>query len=281
MKTLVSVLALVALARVSFATTLIVDKNGGGQFTSIQGAINFASPYDTVKVYPGRFDEQITLNKDIVLMGSGYENTIIVSATDPTVTMGAGKMQWFQISSTTGNGVNIIGGTLRNVVVIGCARYGIYSGNISTSGATVFNSVMYQNGSTGIRCNANIALNVINCISFGNSGSGYDGYVSGGWMSPTMIALSYSCGSQSYTGGNQGCIDQNPLFASPPGDFHISAGSPGWNTGHPSYTDPDGSRSDMGYFGGPECPIYPTVFEILISPSGNTVRLTAKARANY
>jgi len=37
----------------------------------------------------------------------------------------------------------------------------------------------------------------------------------------------------------------------------------------------------MGYFGGPECPIYPTVFEIIITPNGNNINLEAKGRANY
>jgi len=64
-------------------------------------------------------------------------------------------------------------------------------------------------------------------------------------------------------------------------DYHISQGSPCWNTGNPSLSDPDGSVSDMGYFGGPDCPIYPVVYEIQITPNGSNINLQAKGRANY
>ncbi len=72
----------------TLAGTIIVDKNGSGQFRSIQPAIDAASTGDTVKVWPGTYSDQgVTLNKNITLMGSGYENTIITGDFDPSVTI--------------------------------------------------------------------------------------------------------------------------------------------------------------------------------------------------
>lgn len=257
---------------VAQATTIIVDINGGGNFTSISAAITAAVPGDTIKVWPGVYNQQVVLNKNVVLMGSGYENTSIIGNFNPTITMSAGKLMWFMISSSAGNGINLSGGLVTNCVIYGCVGNGI-NNPTSGSNASVTNCIILFNTYAGISSKSSGTLNVTNCISRNNGGYGFDGYYNG-------MSLSFSNGSRYYTNGNQGCIDQDPLFASA-SDFRISEGSPCWNMGNLGLLDPDGSRSDMGYFGGPNCPIYPTVFEILIEPAGNNINLKAKARANY
>lgn len=272
MRTATLTLALLLMSSYAFATIIIVDKNGGGNFISIQSAINAAVSNDTVKVWPGTYFEQITLNKNIVLMGSGYENTIITGNFNPTVTMSSGKLQWFMISSSFDNGIKISGGILANCVINACLGIGVIceSGN-----ASIMNSIFINNGGCGIYVFGSGFLSVTNCISRQNGNYGfYKEY------SSSVVNLSYSNGSGYRTSGNQGCIDTDPFFTST-NDFHISEGSAGWNKGNPSLQDPDGSLSDMGYFGGPDCPIYPVVFEVLIEPSGSTINLKAKGRANY
>jgi hypothetical protein len=279
MKTkLISLIVMLSFSGYAFSTTIIVDKNGGGSFTSIQAAITNSSTNDTIKVWPGTYVEQITLNKSITVIGSGYENTTITGAFNPTITLSAGTIKWFLISSLAGNGINIGGGTVSNCVIKGCTSNGIYA-NVIGPTSTVINCVIVNNGAYGVRSTGNnVQINVINCIGRNNSSTDfYKDYNTGFGFN-----LSYSNGSTYMTSGGIGCINTDPMFTSPSnGDYHISQGSPCWNTGQPSLQDPDGTPSDMGYFAGPDCPIYPVVYEIIISPNGNNINLQAKGRANY
>ncbi len=62
-------------------------------------------------------------------------------------------------------------------------------------------------------------------------------------------------GSLYYTPApGEGAISQNPLFIDPENhDYHLQAGSPCIDAGDPDpiYNDPDGTRNDMGAYGGP------------------------------
>jgi hypothetical protein len=257
----------------TYARIIIVDINGGGQFTSIQAAINAASTNDTIKVWPGTYFEQININKNVKILGSGYENTVITGNFNPTVLISTGVIQWFKISSSIGDGVNMSGGTISNCVITSCARDGIRS--IGGTNSLIINCVVVYNGRYGVYADGVSTLSVTNTISYWNQSYGFSTNYN------AYLYVSFSNGSFSYgVSSSQGCINQDPLFVSST-DYHLSEGSPCWNKGNDSYLDPDGTRSDMGYFGGPNCPIYPTVFEIRIEPSGSGVNLRAKARANY
>ena len=274
MRTATLTLALLLMSSYVSATIIIVDKNGGGNFISIQSAINAAVSNDTVKVWPGTYNEQITLNKNIIIMGSGYENTIITGNFDPTVALSAGDLRWFTISSWFNNGIKISGGVLKNCVINACLGNGVIceSGN-----ASIMNCIFINNGGCGVYLygSGSSFISIVNCVAIHNGNIGFNNLNGNG-----VINLSYSNGNGYRTSGNQGCINADPFFTST-NDFHISEGSPCWDKGNPSLQDPDGSYSDMGYFGGPDCPIYPVVFEVLIEPSGNTINLKAKGRANY
>ena len=53
--------------------------------------------------------------------------------------------------------------------------------------------------------------------------------------------------------GDNGNLDEDPDFEDPSeGDFTLSGGSPCVNSGSPFQSDPDGSRADMGAYGGSE-----------------------------
>ena len=58
-------------------TTWTVDDDGPADFYTIQGAINAASPGDTIFVYSGTYYENVVVNKTVSLIGENRSNTII------------------------------------------------------------------------------------------------------------------------------------------------------------------------------------------------------------
>lgn len=248
-----------------------VLKVGPGQpYATIQSAINAAVTGDTVKVLPGTYDEVISITKDIVVEGSGYENTWIQGYNNPMISMNSGKLMWFGISSSTGDGVHISGGMISNVVVVGSAGIGIYFPKNSIG--ILKNSTIVRNGSFGVKGEGTGA--VVNCIVWENSGSIYSDI-------SNVNSITYSDFQYGYAKMENNNLNQYPSFIGE-FDFHISPSSPCVDTGNPLEVDPDGSRSDMGYFGGKDTPVYPVVISVNVKPLENgQVQIQAKARANY
>jgi len=149
----------------SVAKTIIVDKFGSCQYTTIQGGINASSAGDTIKVLPGIYNEALIINKAVVIQGSGYETTIITSSTNPTITMSNGKIIWFAITSSGGDGAQVSAGTITNCVISGCTGSGIKFPTGSTG--SVKNSVIIGNAIYGVRSTSNHG-SATNCISRNN-----------------------------------------------------------------------------------------------------------------
>ena len=59
------------------SVTIYVDDSGGADYTSIQDAIDNSSAGDTVYVYSGSYDEQITIDKSIILQGQSKSTTTV------------------------------------------------------------------------------------------------------------------------------------------------------------------------------------------------------------
>lgn len=257
-----------------YARILVVDKSGLGSYTSIQSAINAALSGDTVKVYPGVYNEQVNVSTNIVVQGSGYEYTQIVSNTDPALSMSSGKVMWFAISSNTGRGVTMSGGTLSNCVVWNCVGVGV----VVTSGTSsmIQNCDIVWNNSNGDQAyvNSNSTGSFVNCIltrkSWSNTAAGY---ISSGGTVNTLYCLTFNSGT--------GNITSDPQFTSDT-DFTLNGGSPCINAGKPDIYDPDGSRSSIGYYGGPDAPVFPVVtnLRIYLNPDG-TVNVQATAQSRY
>ncbi len=243
----------------------------GLPYSTIQSAINAAGAGDTVKVFPGTYNEAIIINKNIVIQGSGYETTRITSANNPTVTMGGGKLMWFSITSISGDGIQATAGLITNDVIAGCGRYGVNF--LQNSTASIKNCVIVGNSSHGVEgYNNGYNGTAVNCISRDNGeySRGFDGLKGVTYCDGSVSAQSYS-----------NTIDVDPMFASG-NDFHIPPTSPCYETGNPADVNPDGSRSDMGYFGGSDCPTFPVITRLVIVPIGNgQVQIQATAQANY
>ncbi|MHC4888469.1 MAG: right-handed parallel beta-helix repeat-containing protein, partial [Planctomycetota bacterium] len=168
----------------------------------------------------------------------------------------------------------------------------VLSGNVSTgsggglhnmgqSDVTLTNCTLSNNSADGsgggVYCSwATASVTLLNCILWGNSDSSGMGESAQITLSagPPVVVVDYTC-IQGLSGGlgGTGNIGDDPMFVDADGaddvvgteddDVHLLEGSPCIDTGHPGleYQDIDGSRNDMGAYGGPfgeitETPVY-------------------------
>ncbi len=118
---------------------------------------------------------------------------------------------------------------------------GSYGGGLGMDDGSIVNCTIAYN-TKGVHCWGS-SVNLTNNIIYGN-------YYS--QISNTTGTVEYCCVEDGYTG--TGNISSDPLFVNPAaGNLNLqwsSAGrSPCIDTGSPSYSDPDGTRSDMGALG--------------------------------
>ncbi len=94
--------AITILPETASATTLYVGGAGPGNHTTIQEAIDAASPGDTVYVYSGTYEESVWVHKSLSVIGESRDDTIIdANGLSPGVRI-------------TANWVNITGFTVTN-----------------------------------------------------------------------------------------------------------------------------------------------------------------------
>ena len=86
----------------SFSNTIIVDCNGGGQYTTIKAAVNAASNGDTIRVWAGTYNENVIVKKSLDFIGNGSSETVIDAGAYANVI-------WVEADS-----INITGFTLTN-----------------------------------------------------------------------------------------------------------------------------------------------------------------------
>jgi len=123
---------------------------------------------------------------------------------------------------------------------------------------SVVNSVFTSNDGDGLQVATSTTLGITlkNVISADNGGYGITNGAASAVISYTGVfgnALGgYSDSDQTGVAGN---VAVDPVFVDlASGDVHLSVGSPLIDAGDPSLDDPDGSRSDLGYYGGPGAP---------------------------
>ncbi len=251
----------------SNATTISVKQLGCGAeancYTTINNAISNASSNDTIKVYSGRYEEAVVIDKNLKLEGSGPQLTTIYSNTSNSITVNSNMnavILGFTITSSK-NGVGIYTGpttnvTIRNNCVIGNGGSGVRmnTGTGSSGGiVAIINNVISYNAVAGIDCySGNIGYAHNNIIS-NNGGTGiYFYYFDSSYRSYNN---SYANKDGDYPSANTGDISVDPSFIDPfKGIYTLQSTSLCKNTGRPGSADadPDGSRNDMGAFGGPD-----------------------------
>ncbi|MHC4736076.1 MAG: hypothetical protein ACYTDW_16695, partial [Planctomycetota bacterium] len=148
-------------------------------------------------------------------------------------------------STGSGGGLSNIGESDANMT--NCT----FSGNSAVSGGGIYNTF------------ATASVEVLNCIFWDNSDSGGSGESSQIRISDGTVTVDYTC-VQGLSGGlgGTGNIGGDPLFVDADGaddvvgteddDVHLLEDSPCIDAGHPAvqYEDIDGSRNDMGAYGG-------------------------------
>ena len=283
MKRLILALVFCLFALQANAKTWIVDVNGGGDFTTIPAALNASVSGDTIWVWPGEYRDPVDLNKAVVVIGSGYENTKIIVDNDPALVLRSGaKIMWFTITSKEGSGVEVMGGVLTNCVMRVSAGSGA---KILGNNARVANCVFALNNQQGIWVEnvPHVSTILCNCIFFKNVGYGvyedtYYGSVTGHYN------CFYGNGGHyrgSYIGREGDLYGIDPNFISDY-DYRISETSPCWDAGIPDEIDPDYSRSDMGVYGGPDAQVVPVVTDVRLKTNQDgTVTITATGKATF
>ena len=260
-----------------------------GDYLTIQEAIDAANPGDIVMVAPGTYPEEITLKADVDVIGSGEGRSIIDGGGDPGDVVSAignsitndTKLQGFTITGAANSGGMPGGGGIfcnsgAAPEICNCRVEGNDQGIAmwNQSAAYLHNNVVINNTYTGISISS--AAQVINNTVANNNNGMYD---SGGWL-PTIMNnivtgnsnIGLGCVNNSvptdfsyndvWGNGNNyhncsagpGSISEDPIYVDEPnGDYHLDVGSPCIDAGNPAaqYNDPDGSRNDMGAYGGP------------------------------
>jgi hypothetical protein len=228
--------------------------------------------------YTGNFEDiQAT-----ILDGSAIDAVVNLIYCDSTVSMGGFTIQNGFTTNTGGIDCYFSEAVLKSNIIrdnsVGTTACGIYC---EYSNPLLLNSIITGNFNSGhagygIRC-FHSDVRISNCTITNNGGAGGGGvYVYGGDFS-TIINNSiiwgnspqqiYDTGPPNATveysdiqGGWEGIgnIAENPLFVDPDSnDFNVCWQSPCIDAGDPNILDPDGTRSDMGFFfyDHPQCDI--------------------------
>ena len=157
--------------------TLTVRSDGAGNYTSIQEAINAASPGDTVYVFPGIYYGAVVVNKTIILIGEEKNTTIIDSSNSgfyavliqsPDATLSGFTIQNSTVGVYFAGNKSVSNTTITNNVITN-NKDGIYLVNISN--VVIFGNMITANDGSGIRLYGSIDNNI-----YENTISGHQGY---------------------------------------------------------------------------------------------------------
>ncbi len=216
----------------------------GCDYSSIQAAIDAASPGDTINVSAGTYSERLTIGESLTISGAGAGQTVIYGSY-------GGRVVTINNSSATVtiSGVTIEGGELDGSA--NGAGTGIYNtGSLTLANSTVQSNYAYGqtggSGSTGSpnpggdgSNNSGDGLNCINLNSGGGASGGGDSSSGGSQGASVYGAGVYNSGSGSLRVVNSTITDN-----------HVQGGAGGvGGVGGAGGTGGHGENSDCGYPG--------------------------------
>ena len=258
-KVILLIVVIMFSVQVAYPAGKVIHVGEGQKFESIQAAIVAASKGDTVRILPGIYNEQITIDKDIVVQGGGVTNTYI-SVLDisegAAIYLHSGKLMWIAVTSSA-SGIEMKNSTLANCLIHNCAIHGVYTYG---KDAVVNNCISINNGDDGFHSphGGNYSIIVVNSIAAWNKDYGFYWRDYYGGNGTYRNCTSFGNRSNYMNGSMSDCLTADPSLSSD-GLYRISETSPCKDTGDPTLLDHDKSRSDMGIYGGPDAPLMPYV----------------------
>ncbi|TSA24181.1 hypothetical protein D4R71_07505 [bacterium] len=286
MKTILCIMIIMLFTLPVLATTIVVDQWNGPYYTIADGYAA-CSDGDTLLLSPAIYNETLTISTPLTLKGMDIHSTIMQSTTT-TITINNGDVLVQELTVRGNNyGIKVTQETptiehciveqsnygiemdnddaiIRNCIIRNCYDYGI------RADGTVYNKIInnvIHDCDNGIRARSHLEIcsNIIINCNRGISGDDYDGN------------LYYNCFYNNTTNiynatvGPGNIEDQDPLFEDlSSSNYHLLPASPCIDTGIPIgiYQDLDGTRNDMGIFGGqtPWGMGNPTVLDMQIDP---------------
>lgn len=260
----------------------VVDPAGNGDFTDIQSAITHAQGR-VVRILAGDYEGPVEVRNEhgaITLVCESPDKVRLRNVSGVTLLVGAN-------ATATIRGCSLIGGEIGvglrrggraevvNSVIAGNLSHGIFNLEDSVARLRVLNSTIAMNGGSGIQMfnyrdiaqpyfNAIESWEIAQSIIFGNLACGIDRqreYTSCcDNQFPVLPRLRTNNVHQNFPDycnsivPDVGSRSELPGFLNAAGfDFRLRNDSTSRNQGHPSPADadPDGTRNDLGAYGGP------------------------------
>jgi len=282
-----------------------------GEYPTIQQGIDAAVSGDIVIVAPGHYLEEINLKAGVAVQGAGEGLSVIDgggNSGDVVRAIGNAirsdcKLQGFTVTgAVSGGGLPGGAGLFCNSGAAPDVGNNRFEGNdfgIATwngSNPLIHNNVVCHNTFFGIDISSNPTV-INNTITFNvigiDDGGGYGPVVMNNVVTNNSRYGIYAVGLQPQLTYNDvwgndtnyrncspgaGCISADPLYAdTATRDYHLKTGSLCIDAGNPApqYNDPDGTRNDMGAYGGPGAPallprvttLVPGMNELQIDPA--------------
>ena len=182
--------SIIFLPTIARGATLYVGGAGPGNFTTIQAAIDTANPGDTVFVYNGTYNENITISKILSLAGESRNTTTIDGGDAGTVV------------TVTADWVNITGLTVSGA---GHQGYGIFLDQVQNS--RVADSAMKRNNYTGLSMASSGGSTIEDNIFVGNHFG-----IRGGGSGNVIARNNFSSNAEAISLGSSNDIIANNSF---------------------------------------------------------------------
>ena len=137
------------------AENIYVDNAGGADYTTIQEAINNANESDTIYVYSGTYNENLIINKSIVLSNTGSGVVKVIGSSDHTTKIMANNIEIKGLTiENDGESffciyISQVTGCIIQDNIIKNGGYGIY---LVSSNTNTINDNIIQNNNVGVKC---------------------------------------------------------------------------------------------------------------------------------